>query len=374
MDIVREKLLACAPEVAFALATEPARMCTWSRAAITSLSLGDGAHPAGVGALRRVDLPGRPRLRATEVVAVSDPPERFVYRVIDGIPIRAHRGEMTFASVTGGTSIRWHVHLEFPLAAAVVEAVVRQSMLPELDASIEELARVAPSAAATELPPRRTITDDLAPVLARAGAVREEQRALADELEGRGDERHWFTRVYQHVTDHLLDAARGGVFLHPGWVLRLVERFHRYYVQSMHGPAERHWATAFARMAALDGPRFRRMGAAVFWGMKAHIEDDLPRALAETYARHYAGRCDYVRFRADYQAMAPIFLDAGDRLLEALAASEIPLRTRVLRSILPREARERLLARQMYDIPRERRKAFDRGEGLVRLVMRDGAG
>ena len=104
-------------------------------------------------------------------------------------------------------------------------------------------------------------------------------------------------------------------------------------------------------------------------GMQAHIEEDLPRALAEVHVRHYAGRCDYARFRADYLRMGSIFRDAGDRLTALIPTRHWPLRTRLLRAILPAEIQDRVMASSYYDLPRQRRKAFERGERIARMLM-----
>jgi SUF system NifU family Fe-S assembly protein len=44
--------------------------------------------------------------------------------------------------------------------------------------------------------------------------------------------------------------------------------------------------------------------------IRAHIEGDLPRALAEVHQAHYAGRCELVRFRADPASRGKV-LDTG---------------------------------------------------------------
>src|SRR3569623_385217 len=92
----------------------------------------------------------------------------------------------------------------------------------------------------------------------------------------------------------------------------------------------------------------------------------LAGALAEVYLDHFAARCDYARFRADYLLMAPIFRGAADRLLGELPASAIPLSIRVAKRLLPPEVQDALTNRRGYDVPVQRLEAFERGDRLAR--------
>jgi hypothetical protein len=102
----------------------------------------------------------------------------------------------------------------------------------------------------------------------------------------------------------------------------------------------------------------------LLFGVAAHIEEDLPRALAEVYRRHYAKRCDYVRFRADYLLMANIFQRAASRLLAEMPRGAVPGYLRVLAPLLPLEVEDQIL-RRYYDVPRKRTMAFERGARLA---------
>jgi len=379
MHLRLERRLSCSPEVAFALLTEPEAMNRWSKAHIHAEAPGDGGHPAGVGALRTVVLPGRGG-RLAEVVVESEPTDRFVYRVYRGRGIRAHRGEITFSPVGRETFVTWEVRADF--VAPGIGVLAKRMLVRELGESLDILARLAPDAEPSALapPPRRHIDDRSAlPVLyAAAEEIRAEQRALADELLGRNDPRGWFTRSYEHVTALQVRECRRGRFTHPAWVLRLVPVFHRYYMNSLDpslgrtgGTPEEHWREAFARMQrpkVARSSRYKAMARCTLYGMIAHIEEDLPRALAEVYVEHYQDRCDYVRFRADYLAMESIFRDAGERLLYGeLARREIPPGVHVLMQ-LPVELRDVVMNRELYDIPRNRVRAYGRGERMVRLL------
>ncbi len=354
-------------------------MNRWSTAKIHLASAGDGGHPAGVGALRRVDLPGLGG-RLHEVVAESEPPHRFVYRVYRGPGIRAHRGEMTVAQTKEGSFLTWEVRADF--VAPFAGIVAKQMLTRELGRSLDTLVTLAPSGGPSLLraPPARELdeTQALPALYEEAERVLEEQRALADELLAARDPRGWFTRSYQHVTTLQLRECRRGRFLHPAWVLRLVPVFHRYYMDSLgpslgrgEGVVEDHWREAFGRMQrgkVRRSTRYQAMARCTLYGMIAHIEEDLPRALAEVYLAHYRGRCDYVRFRADYLAMEPIFREAGERLLHGeLSRWQIPPPTQVLME-LPVELRAAVMDRKLYDIPRNRVRAFGRGERMVRLA------
>jgi uncharacterized protein YndB with AHSA1/START domain len=385
MRIALERTLPCSPVVAFSLATDPSLMNRWSTARVESTALGDADHATAVGALRRVHLPGPLGRELDEVIVASDAPDRFVYRVVPSGLLRTHRGEMRFTPVIlgkdRGTRMTWTVEATFTRPG--VGFAAKRFLERELARSLDRMIEVAhDGVSATNAPPRRDLSELdsrlVEGLYADAERARDDQRALADQLLGAGDPRGWFARAYEHVTDLQLDACRRGDFEHPSWVLHLVPRFHFYYVTNLEkslgrrpGRPEEHWERAFARMRSAEGrnARFREMARSVLPGVIAHIEDDLPRALAEVYVAHYRRFCSYARFRADYLSMAPIFGRANDRLVEALDARDLPLSTR-LAMLLPRDSRERRVHEHIYDIPKKRRQAFERGARIAELLLR----
>lgn len=371
VKLVFERSLPCAPERAFPLLTEADRMNLWSTARIESRSPGDGGHPAGVGALRTVTLPRGGRLE--EVVLESEPPRRFVYRVLGGAPVRHHEGRIELAPEPGGTRLTWTVDLEFPVRG--LARVARRLIAPELERSLDALVQVARRARSCRLPEPGEIDDDgvIDQLYADALAIRARQRRLAERYRVVNDPRYWFTRVYAHVTDRQVAGCRSGRFRHPGWVLRLIPPFHRYYEDALlaedRGVAcETHWAQAFRAARRFRLGQFHRAVEAIRLGMRAHIEDDLPRTLAEVWLTHYRGRCDYVRFRGDYLIMGPIFREAGDRMLREMAPFDRPLRWYLSDGLVPPELRDWWTIRTWYDIPGRRRQAFERGERLIHFV------
>jgi hypothetical protein len=107
-----------------------------------------------------------------------------------------------------------------------------------------------------------------------------------------------------------------------------------------------------------------------FWralvvGARAHIEGDLPRVLAQVYLDHYAGRCDYVRFRADYLLQASALQEAWKRMAATVPSAYFPPYLRALDRFVPPEFSEFLLAKRYFDPLSARRDAFDRGRELV---------
>lgn len=375
MHLSLERELPCSTDVAWTLLTDPASMNLWSRARIEPVAPGDGGHFAGVGALRRVHMPRGGTL--DEVVVRADAPHRFLYRVLPNGMVREHRGEIAFAPSADGSKARVRWTVDARLGYAIVEPLAKRLLLADLGASIDRLASIAEHASAAPRPPSRDVDAgvDLARLYAAATESLEEQRALADALDATHDEKRWFTRVYEYVTELMIEGARQERFVHPAWVLRLVPAFHAYYVDSLRAwmrsdmaRVEPHWASAFRATEAAPrslGDPERAAGYAVAKGMQAHIEEDLPRALAVTWAKSYRGLCDYVRFRADYLAMGFVFQGAAARLLERIPTS---IRTRVTRLVLPEPMLDRLTAERHYDLHRQRRKAFERGERLARMI------
>ena len=377
LDFERE--LAATPEQLWDLLTQPERMNEWSTAKISLVSPGDAGRADGVGALRRVDVPGflgvKQRLR--EVVVVSEPGRRFGYSVYDSPPIRRHAGSMTLTPSGGGTRLRWLVNAE--LASPLLEKFAEKLLRRELRKSLDKMEKLAGSGlSATTAVAREVSAPVTRELLQHAEEIRAEQEARADELAAAGDPRVWFTRVYQYVTTEQIRASTMGEFEHPGWVLRLVPVFHRYYVENLDVDephfAEQQWRRAFRAMFDDKRDARARLFLGLLLAVRAHIEEDLPRAMAEVWAEHYRGVCDYVRFRGDYVRMAGVFRAASERLLDDdVPADYVPWWAGAARDAMPRELSDMLRHKQFYDIPRERMNAFERGERLSELLVRCGA-
>jgi hypothetical protein len=380
-----ERALPVAPEVAWPFIAEPDLISRWSRAAVELVALGDGAHPGGVGAVRSVRLHGRPALVLEEVIEESAAPRRLVYRVFRGAPVTDHVGQIELEPTEGGCRLVWTVTLAGALPG--VETLALRLLRPALEASLAALAaqladRATASRPSRPPPPVRDLDEAHALPALRAEAMRcaKAQREMADRLLGRGDDRGWFARIYQGVSEVLIADADSGRLRHPAWALRLIPPFHRLYVDNLRrrlgeidGEVEAHWRRAFLATERLR-PRgraiFDTMALAIFLGMRAHIEHDLPRALAEVYLSSYVGRCDYARFRADYLRMAEAISAAGDRLLADLPRHTWPLVARIYDRLTPRALRPTMLDRKIYPLRARRREAFERGAALVVMSER----
>jgi uncharacterized protein YndB with AHSA1/START domain len=374
------QFLPATPRAVWPFITVPALMNRWSTAKIRLLAHGDGDDAWAEGTLRNVTIRslGRKVASFDEVVQVARPPERFVYRVVHGVPLRHHRGEITLRAVEGGTELSWTVALEFPLPGMAFAA--RHLVLErELRESLHVLAKEVVGAPEAKFPAYREIDEagDLPSLYAAAEEIFREQRALADLLQTQGDPKRWFARVYQFVTRAQIDACHSGEFAHPAWVLRLVPRFHFYFAHNLEAwrdgdvSCEKHWASSFLAMDKArewKGGPVGEIAYGIAKGMQAHIEEDLPRTLAEIYHWYYRDKCRYGRFRADYLLMGPIFRKCAAEMLDYVPAGHLPLPARLFERHAPPELKDGLMARYYYDIGRERRKTFERGERLANLM------
>jgi uncharacterized protein YndB with AHSA1/START domain len=376
MHLTLERSLPAAPAAVWPFLTDPARMNAWSLARIEAIAPGDGDDPGGVGALRRVTVraPGGD-VSFVEVIERVEPLRRLVYRVVRGLPLRDHQGEITLRGEGDGARLAWDVGFDVALPGAGIAA--HRMLSGQLQKSVEALAGAVRGAAPPMKAPAAPFEDDQGELPAleqEAERALAEQRALADRLEGARDPKVWFTRVYQYVTEAQIARCREGQVTHRAWVMRLIPRFHAYYIENLRrflgelgGRAESHWQIAFREMErAREGARGAGVQTArgLLLGVAAHIEEDLPRALAEVYRRHYAGRCDYVRFRADYLLMSSIFQRAASRLVAEMPRGAVPAYWRVLSPLLPLEVEDQIL-RRYYDVPRKRTLAFERGARLA---------
>lgn len=377
MQLHLERALPAPPAAVWPFIVDPARMNRWSTAKIEALSPGDDDC---VGMTRRITIPGPRTVRFEEVIERAEAPHRLVYRVVRGIPVRRHRGEIALRAEGSGTLLTWDVDYEFPLPG--VGLFARVLLERQLSLSLAQLAEVVRDAEAAPLPPARDVDDrQQIPTLRRkAMEILAAQRALADRLEAANDNKRWFARVYSFVTENMIALCDEGGVPHPSWVLRLIPRFDHYYTDNLRrylgeiaGPCEAHWVRAFRTMDAHHRFREPLLGISVGLakGVRAHIEEDLPRALAEIHVRHYQGRCAYARFRADYLSMRDVFRDASDRLLAQIPSRYFPLWMRVTSPLMTREMKDGLVHKRFYDVPKRRREAFERGERLANLLLED---
>ncbi|HVL97798.1 MAG TPA: DUF5995 family protein [Egibacteraceae bacterium] len=362
--------LPAAPAAVWPFVSQPQRLNRWSSAPVRGLEEGDSGGFGSVGALRQVVLP-RPLAPVTEAVQYADAPFRFVYRAVGSRSVRYHRGEIRLLPEGAGTRLCWE--LGMALVAPGATAFVRRTLAPQLEESIRRLASVvgdasqdAEAAGAHSTLAFRDDDDPAAADAAQATAGR--LRALADAMEAGGDARHWFSRVYQYVTEAMIEACARGDVAHPTWTLRLIPRFHDLYVRSVDGSAEPHWQEAFEAIDAAGSAT--ASGALPFWralvaGARAHIEGDLPRVLAATYADHYRHRCDYARFRADFLLLATPLQAAWHRLAGEVPPRWFPAHLRMLDRVLPAEATEHLTAKRFFDPLIARRTAFENGRAIA---------
>ena len=83
--------------------------------------------PNGVGAIRRLSSIGPP---IREEVTVFEPPHRFAYKMLSGIPVQSHTGTVELTRQGAGTLLVWRIDSvpKFPVPAAVWSALVRPAI------------------------------------------------------------------------------------------------------------------------------------------------------------------------------------------------------------------------------------------------------
>ncbi|MGH2969855.1 MAG: SRPBCC family protein, partial [Solirubrobacteraceae bacterium] len=94
-----------APERLFALLADAASWPEWS-----PLEELESVEGEGSGQLRRYRTG---RVHGVERVTTFEPPERFGYELLEGLPVRDYRAQVTLAAApAGGTDVRWRSAFE----------------------------------------------------------------------------------------------------------------------------------------------------------------------------------------------------------------------------------------------------------------------
>ena len=111
-------------ETAFDVLRDSAGWPSWSAARHASLEREGSPTPDGVGAIRRFRT--GPFGSREEVVAF-DPPTHFAYLLLEGIPVRDYRADVTITPTQSGCTIAWHstFHRKFPGWGAATRVVLK---------------------------------------------------------------------------------------------------------------------------------------------------------------------------------------------------------------------------------------------------------
>jgi len=88
----------------------------WGRWRVAELERAGSPDAAGVGAIRRFKVGGR--VTREEVVAF-EPPARFAYELLSGLPLRNYHSEVTVVPDGAGTRLEWHSTFEPSLQARI---------------------------------------------------------------------------------------------------------------------------------------------------------------------------------------------------------------------------------------------------------------
>lgn len=122
-----EREVAAPPQVVFDVLTDHRGYAEITPVRSAELEREGEPAPNGVGAIRALGGVG-PTLR--EEVLAYDPPSRFSYTVISGLPVRDHVGTVSLAPVEGGTRLVYVVRTipTLRLGGRAVVAGTRQAV------------------------------------------------------------------------------------------------------------------------------------------------------------------------------------------------------------------------------------------------------
>ncbi len=138
-EIRVDKELPVAPEVAWERFTDHRGWVDWAGASEVVLRQEGDPAPNGLGAIRV--LRGR-GLAVEEEVTAFEPPRRLRYRLVAGLPIRDHTGEVRFEANDAGTRLVWSIRFRplVPGTGRLVSWALRRSLEDILRRLSEELA------------------------------------------------------------------------------------------------------------------------------------------------------------------------------------------------------------------------------------------
>jgi uncharacterized protein YndB with AHSA1/START domain len=127
------------PAAIFAYFAEHENLAEVFGAKIERLRDGEDGERNGVGSARELRIGPLPAFEETVTEFVV--PERIVYRITKGSPLRGHVGVMTFAPSAGGTDFVYDIRLASPIPG--LAAIVRASLTRSITAALAKVESAA---------------------------------------------------------------------------------------------------------------------------------------------------------------------------------------------------------------------------------------
>ena len=147
LRVEAEQTAQAAPAIVWTLISDVMTYPRWGPWSEAGYRHPGDASPRGPGAvywLRSSRRYGLRRPVSVEKILDAEEGRRLAYTVIDGIPVRNYRAEVTLAPVAGGTRIRWAASWDRTLAGRLVHRALRKAY-PQI---VADLARAAEQQAA----------------------------------------------------------------------------------------------------------------------------------------------------------------------------------------------------------------------------------
>jgi uncharacterized protein YndB with AHSA1/START domain len=141
-----ERQVAAPPEIVFDVLTDHRRYTEITPLRRAELEREGEPAPNGLGAIRALSaLPGPPM---REEVIAYEPPHRFSYTILSGLPVRDHIGTVELSPSGAGTKIVYAIHTTptLPAGGFAVVAVLKQAIKGLLGGVAKESERRAADA------------------------------------------------------------------------------------------------------------------------------------------------------------------------------------------------------------------------------------
>jgi uncharacterized protein YndB with AHSA1/START domain len=127
------------PERVFAYLAEHENLAEVFGAKVTRLRDGDGDERNGVGSMRKLQIGPLPPFE--ETVTEFTAPQRIVYRITKGSPLRGHVGTMTFTPTPSGTHFVYDIRIASPIPG--IAPIVCASLTRSISRSLPTIERDA---------------------------------------------------------------------------------------------------------------------------------------------------------------------------------------------------------------------------------------